>query len=77
LCAEKLGCPIGDANKQAHKKFGEVFDGIYKEYLHNPSEEIAHRTHKELSDWIIGHVLKIDTQIGVCYKKSRARAEKA
>lgn len=72
LCAEQLNCPVSEDNKRAHKKFSEVFNGLYNEYLVSPSEAVAHRTHNELSNWIIGHVLKIDAQIGICYKKTSA-----
>jgi len=72
LCAEQLGCPVSDANKKAHSKFHDVFSKLYKEYVQNPSPELALRTHKELSDWIVGHVLKVDVQIGVCHKKAHS-----
>lgn len=74
LCAEQLNCPVSDENKRAHKNFSKVFTGLYDEYMASQSEDVAKRAHNELSNWIIGHVLKVDTQIGVCYKKSKTSA---
>lgn len=68
-CVAKHQCPIADTNKQAHKRFLDIFSNLKKQYTESgASDEIACQIHQELSDWLISHILKIDTQIGDCIR---------
>ena len=72
-CADECQCPCTEANKQAHKYFTEVFRNLHDEYrLSKFSDEVARKVHRELSDWIVNHVLKVDKQIGVSYAERQA-----
>lgn len=71
-CANRYHCPIAATNKQAHQKFMETFGALLDEYRKSDaSEELAIRVYNELSDWLISHVKKIDTQIGECVHQQR------
>jgi len=64
-CAMKHKCPMAEVNKQAHKKFMEIFISLNEEYRQSgASEEIARKIHHVLSDWLVNHIKAIDVQIG-------------
>lgn len=66
-CAFEHKCAIAETNKQAHHQFMEIFTNLSREYRESgASEEIAIKVHQQLSDWLVNHILKIDTQIGAC-----------
>jgi hemerythrin len=70
-CAAKHQCPIAATNQKAHAKFMETVETLSTEYRQSgASEAIARRIHQELADWLVGHILKIDTQIGHCVRAS-------
>lgn len=72
-CAAKHHCPIADTNKQAHARFLEIFTNLQTEYRESgASEAIARKAHEQLADWLVGHIMKIDTQIGQCISHASA-----
>lgn len=72
-CAAKHKCPIADTNQQAHARFLAIFSDLQQRYRESgASEEIARQAHAQLSDWLVNHILKIDTQIGHCMRQSAA-----
>lgn len=67
-CAASCECPISNTNKTAHQHFYDVFGKLHEQYRQSDSsDEVAREVHRELSDWIVNHVLKIDKQIGASY----------
>uniref|UniRef100_B8HR31 Hemerythrin-like metal-binding protein n=1 Tax=Cyanothece sp. (strain PCC 7425 / ATCC 29141) TaxID=395961 RepID=B8HR31_CYAP4 len=74
-CAAKHKCPIADTNAQAHAKFLDIFTKLQKEYRESgASDEIARRAHAQLADWLVSHIMTIDTQIGQCIREAKAHA---
>lgn len=72
-CAAKHQCPIAETNQQAHKRFLDIFSNLKKQYTESgESDEIARQIHQELADWLISHILKIDTQIGDCIRNHQS-----
>ena len=75
-CAADCQCPISDVNKKAHQHFYEAFGKLHEQYHQSESsDEIACQVHKELSDWIVNHVMKIDKQIGVSYQQQQEQED--
>jgi hemerythrin len=67
LCMEKFKCPAAAANKAAHGKFLQTFEGFQEEYRSSgDSEAIALRMYQVLTDWLVSHIQKIDSQAGPC-----------
>ncbi len=73
-CAAKHQCPIAGTNQAAHRKFIDTFGKLHDQYRQSDaSEEVAKKIYDELSEWLVSHILTIDTQIGACIKESLAK----
>jgi hemerythrin len=67
LCMERLRCPIADTNRSAHQSFIESFLNFRKEFTASGGDmELARRMYKELTDWLIIHIQRIDGQVTPC-----------
>lgn len=67
LCMHQRQCPMAEVNKHAHGVFLQTFTDFQNEYYQNgPSEELALRMYKTLTDWLVSHIKKIDTSISQC-----------
>lgn len=74
-CAAKHQCPIAATNQAAHRKFIDTFGKLHDQYRQSDaSEEVAQKIYDELSEWLVSHILTIDTQIGACIKESTANS---
>jgi hemerythrin len=72
-CAAKHKCPMAETNQQAHKQFLESLSQYKEEYRQNgANDDIALRIYQELSNWLVRHIQKIDTQVGHCLIKAGA-----
>lgn len=70
-CARKHNCSIAAQNEQAHAKFMDIFNDLQTQYRESgDSEVIARKVHAQLADWLVSHILKIDTQIGHCIRNT-------
>jgi hemerythrin len=66
-CMEQYQCPVAAANKTAHRTFLERFGQLYERYQESDVDpEVVLATFIELQDWIINHILRIDTQLNGC-----------
>ncbi len=66
-CMERFRCPAAETNIKAHAYFIETFEGFQQEYrASGGSDEIARRMYTTLTDWLVGHIKKIDGQLGGC-----------
>ncbi len=64
-CAAKHVCPIAETNKQAHAKFMQMLDKLSQDLRETTDpESVAKEAHALLSEWVEGHIMKIDKQIG-------------
>jgi hemerythrin len=67
LCMERLRCPIADANRSAHQGFIESFLTFRKEFADSGGDMVlARRMYKELTDWLVSHIQRVDGQISPC-----------
>jgi hemerythrin len=65
---------MAGVNQEAHKKFIETFGKLHDQYRQSDSsEEVARKIYDELCEWLVSHILRIDTQIGACIKESLAK----
>lgn len=57
-------CPLAAANLAVHVQFRQTFAKA-NERLKNPGSYVlvAHQVHKELGDWLINHIPKIDINL--------------
>ncbi|GAB4384829.1 MAG: hemerythrin family protein [Elainellaceae cyanobacterium] len=68
-CAAKHQCPIAETNQQAHAHFIQSFGHLHEQYRQSEaSEVVARQIYQELTDWLVSHILRIDTQIGHCIR---------
>ncbi len=66
-CMERYQCPMAEQNKSAHAKFIETFEQFQEEYRQSGgTDDIAMRMYKELTDWLVKHIKKIDMGIEPC-----------
>ncbi len=66
-CMEKYNCPAAAENKKAHKEFLAQFEEIYERWQSGTMDrEMAAQTHAKLSDWIINHIVNVDTRLKPC-----------
>ncbi|MDX2212832.1 MAG: hemerythrin family protein [Oculatellaceae cyanobacterium bins.114] len=72
-CAAKHKCAIAETNHQAHTRFLSIFSTLQAEYRESgASEDIARKAHAQLADWLVNHIMAIDTQIGKCVRHAKA-----
>lgn len=67
VCMNKYKCPIADQNKAAH----EGFLTLYTEFLENykasgGSLEDLKSLHNTAEDWLVSHIMKVDTHLRAC-----------
>lgn len=73
-CAAKHKCAIAEVNKKAHTQFIETFGHLADQYRQSEaSEEVARQIYQQLCDWLVSHILKIDTNIGKCVRESTVK----
>jgi len=74
-CMHRLQCPTAQANVQAHDQFRATF-GRAKERLSSPSAGplVAVQVHRELCDWVVKHILRVDSGLKQCSGRPAAAA---
>lgn len=64
-CAAKHACPIAETNKLAHAQFMKMIDKLTLRLRETSDpESVAKEAYGMLCDWLEGHIMKIDKQIG-------------
>ncbi len=67
LCMDRRKCPVAAANKKAHEGFIQTFNNFAHEYeTSGGAEDIAVRMYKTLTEWLVMHIQKVDTNLGQC-----------
>ncbi|NJD08661.1 MAG: bacteriohemerythrin [Methylococcaceae bacterium] len=67
LCMDRFQCPVADLNKTAHQQFIETFLGFRREYAASGGDQdLALRMYKQLTDWLVNHIQRVDGQISPC-----------
>ncbi|WP_017298558.1 bacteriohemerythrin [Nodosilinea nodulosa] len=70
-CAAKHQCAIADVNQKAHATFIATFGHLHDRYkASDASEAVALEIYQQLADWLVSHILKIDTNIGRCIRSA-------
>jgi hemerythrin len=68
-CMEKHRCPLAAVNQRAHTTFVERFQAICLRYeTEGPSADLVLQIRRELGDWLVNHIRKIDTSLRGCVK---------
>jgi hemerythrin len=76
LCMERYRCPVADFNKTAHQQFIDTFLWFQKEYAASGGDqELALRMYKQLTDWLVNHIQRVDGQISPCMAAERADSD--
>ena len=72
-CMEAYRCPVRALNQQAHQQF-RAFIHDYKRLceIEGFKVELLQNLHNVMRKWILGHILKIDTQLKRCIQKRQA-----
>ena len=72
-CMEAYRCPVAATNQQEHQRFR----GFIKNYkraceIEGFKVELLRNLHEAMREWIVQHILKIDTQLKPCIQKQQA-----
>ena len=66
-CMAKYHCPVAQKNSKAHAVFTKKLRAYQKEYEESGgSLELAIKIHQDITDWIVNHILVVDTQLLPC-----------
>lgn len=74
-CAAEHRCYIAELNRKQHEWYISRFTELYEEFkaIEDWTEERLYEwattVHKELSEWLLKHVVRTDRHIGVCLGK--------
>lgn len=61
-CMLRRSCPFAEANEKAHKTFIRTVGEFKQRYREEgASQELASEMYKRLTDWLVAHILKIDS----------------
>jgi len=79
-CMESYRCPAADRNKKSHSSFIEKYNQFHSEYNDSGgSTELALKIHEFIFDWIVKHILAVDSELFPCIHKrpkpTRANAD--
>ena len=68
-CMSQYKCPVAGANKRAHQEFVAMFTKFYNDWQDSTlNVEAVKETHTKLFDWIMNHIVKVDTRLRPCIK---------
>lgn len=65
-CMHRYQCANADANRQAHVNFSRMIAEAQDRLNAGNGALIAKHIHLELADWLVSHVLKIDSSLRGC-----------
>lgn len=70
-CMNRYNCPTAQANKSAHRDFIIKFTAAQSRIEKSPNSAalISLQVHRELSDWIVNHILRVDSALKTCSPK--------
>lgn len=71
-CMEQYKCPMAAQNKQAHAQFMTVVAKARTRLANGGNALAAQQVHRELCDWVINHVLKVDSALKGCVKQLKS-----
>ncbi|PTY05497.1 hypothetical protein DB347_14045 [Opitutaceae bacterium EW11] len=67
-CMNRFRCPAAAANKKAHEQFVAKFSAAKSRIANSPGScaYVAAQTHRELCDWVVTHILRVDLSLRGC-----------
>jgi hemerythrin len=66
-CMHRCACPKAAVNKLAHLRFVRVVDGALRQSkCEAPARGLFESLHKEVAEWLVDHICKIDTSLRSC-----------
>ena len=66
-CMLRYHCPAGERNAKAHTVFMDKLCEYQREFEQSGgSIDLATRIHEELVNWIVNHIMVVDTQLAPC-----------
>lgn len=70
-CMEAYRCPAAASNKAAHAEFLRVFGDVQRRFSEQgATTTLVLKTQKELSAWLTQHIVRTDTQLRSCVRKT-------
>ena len=72
-CMEAYRCPVHEINQRQHHRF-RGFIHNYKRLCEKEGfkVQLLRNLHEAMREWIVEHILKIDTQLKPCIQKQQA-----
>lgn len=69
-CMHRHQCPVAAVNKAAHGQFLAKFEAARQRVAQAPAAGalVAIQTHRELCDWMVNHILRVDLNIKGCVR---------
>jgi hemerythrin len=62
-----LNCTLAAENKKQHAEFLAMFNDFYAKWQTSKMDlELARSTYKVMSNWIVNHIIQVDTHIKDC-----------
>lgn len=65
-CMEQYRCPTAAENKEAHAHFREMLAKAQLRLTGGGNALAAQQVHRELCEWIVKHVLRVDSALRSC-----------
>lgn len=65
-CMEQYRCPTAAENKQAHAHFREMLAKAQTRLNGGGNALAAQQVHRELCEWVVKHVLRVDSALRGC-----------
>lgn len=66
----RLNCPMQDVNKKAHEEFKQAIKDLTEEFnKQGGTLAIGIRIHRELTNWLFDHIVKVDKDMLADIKK--------
>lgn len=77
-CMSRYKCPTAQANKEAHRDFISRLISTRERYTSSSAAGalLAVQMHRELCDWIVNHILRVDSALKTCHPESKGLAAK-
>lgn len=77
-CMEKYGCPVADANYNAHRIFLKKIDRLYEHYQESDTDpRLIFETVGELKEWIVRHIVGVDTNLHSCVPRAMSDQQRS
>ncbi len=72
-CMDRMVCPMTAKNKAAHAQFLETFTALSERIAREgPSISAVIEVQTKVSDWVLNHIVRVDTHMKACVKKTQA-----